>query len=748
MLPRSAMMKKMILIVMIFLIASAVFAVNKRRVYITLDVSGSMNNDKYILANYTAQLISTLCEQDEVYLIILGHAEKISGTADIYKKIQIRYDNIHLQWKVSERESQIEDIDEFNQIFKDEKDVDQWLFVVGDGIWDTPVHPLITNKFKNIVTDGKVHVCFLQTGASKAEHNDFTSFLEGLKIVNILKSSIDPSTIIEDCNIFTSTILGLSSTSLKVERSGTTCMNVTSLLPSRKWIVLFQDEIMEAQLPKLLFVKQNGKTLTFQHKGSPSNSSLISPVASKLVSGNVWTIHPGIPIMPKMPVTLCFNKPVDLNRIKVFPLVDVSLTHSGVKISSGTAKTINETTVSICKENKTAVIKINLSDDKGMLLPEAILKNTTANVISNNSTYRAIYVNGGFECTIPLSDETTLYYSKSECKGYFTRTSKIFRIVRDQDCAKTPPTPPDTTLPSQVMGSISFNQLMRGDCVEGILLDVGTLETLDPAKFDIKVSHNYPLLFKKVELKISGNKLLLCFEPRGEWCDCFFPDTLQLVAKISPKPGAALGGKVYANRIIPLKVGILKSSWISRCKWIIISMIAALLLFIYLFALSKKDRFKRGSVVISEYGDYYNKYPPYKFSLRKKGFNHWLNRWLNPFGSENKLISFQQVGKSINFIATRSRFRIKFPVSAFDSKTMRYSDYDEDSKDPFVQFSSGNTLTIRKNITDDGKMKLEYDSKEGVHDDIPSFKMFLALLMFAVTIFFFASGFLLIQSLI
>ena len=49
-----------------------------KRVYITLDVSGSMSGNKYVLANYTTQMIVTLCDdEDDVTMFIYGENRKL-----------------------------------------------------------------------------------------------------------------------------------------------------------------------------------------------------------------------------------------------------------------------------------------------------------------------------------------------------------------------------------------------------------------------------------------------------------------------------------------------------------------------------------------------------------------------------------------------------------------------------------------------------------------------------------------------
>ena len=58
-------MKRLFVICTLLLTAVVMSAQEAKRVYITLDVSGSMIGDKYNLANYTTQMIVTLCDDDD-----------------------------------------------------------------------------------------------------------------------------------------------------------------------------------------------------------------------------------------------------------------------------------------------------------------------------------------------------------------------------------------------------------------------------------------------------------------------------------------------------------------------------------------------------------------------------------------------------------------------------------------------------------------------------------------------------------
>ena len=64
---------KKILLLITALFALTLYAQQPKQVYITLDVSGSMGGNKYVLANYTTQMIVALCDaDDDVHMIVYG----------------------------------------------------------------------------------------------------------------------------------------------------------------------------------------------------------------------------------------------------------------------------------------------------------------------------------------------------------------------------------------------------------------------------------------------------------------------------------------------------------------------------------------------------------------------------------------------------------------------------------------------------------------------------------------------------
>lgn len=707
----------------------AVFSVNgQKKIYITLDVSGSMTGDKYSLANYTAQMISVLCDNDEVTMIIC-EAKKISGK-NAYKKLHRSINAISQNCS-----SQISDIETFNKLFDPNSKMEQWLFIIGDGIWGTEGYKDLTNDFKVIVNSGKINICYLQTGTVLNENNDFTVFLQSLKIIDILKSSTDPETIIESCNKIASKILGISTTSLQVKKDSRQCAKVESLLPTKQFIAIYQDEAEVEFLPVLSSVKYGEKVIGVNLKGSPSTEPLLDGDANKLLSSHIWEVNAKDTIPANTPLLFCFDKGIDIKKLKIFPVFEnLKLNIDGLGLQSGFVKEINETTNSVCKDEETATVTVSLSDDNGQALPEKILEMTNVTVYSNNNSYKATLKNGVFECDIPLTADTVMFYSQCECPGYFIRTSPINTIIRELEC--NPEDLPVETLPNQYMGDMRFNDFMRGNCIEGFIYDSLTLEVLDPLKFDITVEHNYKFLFKSTKVNIDGNKLSLCVEPRGKWCDCYFPDTLEMNIKIVPKPTADFDGKIYSIRIIPIKVRIIKeNSWWTRCKWVVFAIIIIGLFILYLNKLLKKPRFKKGAILETQF-----KTPSLSRTiigsiiLRKAGFVAWVNRWFNPFVSESLTFHFDKPNKTFRFIADPGTYRIRIPKEQYDENKMYCSSFEKDDKKKFFTLSDSESIQLKnvRNIQG-ADYNIVYVRNPGAND-IALFKAFLGIVIFGLSV--------------
>ena len=243
------------------MISLTVGAQQPKQVFVTLDVSGSMAGNKYVLANYTTQMIVTLCdEDDDVHMIVYGQDKKLSDEKEPLSVIQRPMRQLNFG-KPTSNMSQFDDIIGFNRTYKPSTTKQNWLFIIGDGYWETKDEKYVKDaaQFTECVKGGSLQVCYLQTCDKLSEHSDFTEFAERLGVVDIRRSSTNPKTIQEGCNYFARKILGFSNTPLDMEKDGSKGIKLECELPIKEFIVVYQDEVMPERLPVIAEAVSDGR---------------------------------------------------------------------------------------------------------------------------------------------------------------------------------------------------------------------------------------------------------------------------------------------------------------------------------------------------------------------------------------------------------------------------------------------------------------------------------------------------------
>ena len=658
-----------------------------KRVYITLDVSGSMTGNKYALANYTAQMIVTLCdEDDEVYIIVYGKDKCLSKEKQPLKIIQVPMEKIRFGI-VLNPESQIDDIRGFNSVYKPSKKHQDWLFIIGDGYWDTQNNKNITKKFQSIVSEGSLNVCYLQTSQNLSEHSDFTSFVETLGVVDIGKSSIEVETIKKGCNHFAKKILGFSEVPLKVNKSAPQCISVKAELPLKEFFLVYQDKVTPGKLPKIEGATSDGKPLEVKLKGTPSTEPLKTKRKEVDLSGHVYHIKGNSIIPTNTEIEVCFDKDINPDNVIIYPLVEnvefgaLSLTQAGGKL-----KKLDSRTSSICREESKATVRIELNPESAKSLPEALLKKTKVVVKANNKDYETEYKNGGFECDIDIVDEETQYYAECDCPGYFKRVTPIAKIVKG-DC--DPPAEMEIKeMPVSELRSMTFEELKNND-IRIRIQDEQTKEALNPNLFDITFDIENDFLYEEPEIHFENDTIVLKVRPKGEWCECLFPESLNIKMKSTPKDGAfEQSGKQYRQTVFPIHLEVIKDRpWIIRCLWVVILLIVLLLLIVYLRALLKKNRFKKSARIKNTYMEMKGSLIKETelqsgIRLRQKGFVPWVNRWLVPFRDEYRSINWQTPSAgATTFVAAKSKETVNLTRESFKPHKMKMGDYDPQNTD-------------------------------------------------------------------
>lgn len=748
-------MKRYLLVFLFILSVFPLFAQQAKRVYVTLDVSGSMTGNKYVLANYTTQMIVTLCDDDdEVNMIIYGVGENLSKKSSPLKVIQ-KPMNVIMFGKPKRVYSEFDDIIGFNRIYHASADKQDWLFIIGDGEWSTmsPDFKSDREKFSKIIKSGTVNVCYLQTTHSlKDVDSDFTVFLSQFGVVDMAKSDINPQTIKDGCDHFARKILGFSETPLKLTKSGSNCISIKTEMPLNGFYLVYQDATTPNKLPKIDEATAEGQSLKAILKGTPTTQPLKASMDEIDLSGHVYWVKGSSSIQANKEIQVCFDKAINLANVKVYPIVnDVGFGSMIFTTAGGKLKYLDSQSYAICKDESKARVRIELNGKSSNKLPNALLRKTKVVIKANNKVYPAKLNNGGFECDIDLLNEETQYYAECDCPGYFKRVTPISKIIKSDDCEPDESSEMEVkVMPTVNLGTLTFDEL-KSESISFSIRDSVTNKALNPKLFDISFDIENDLLYEEPVMHIENDTIIVLeVRPKGEWCECFFPKSLDIKMISTPKASAAEEyGKIYRKTVYPLHIDVVKGrSWLSRCLWVIITLIALILFFIYLQSLMKKRRFKKNAKITTTYYDYYgNIQDAGSIFLRKDGFGAWFARWFLP-NDERRTLSFDKPTTSLRFVAADSPDVVNIPKTGnIDPVTMKISGYDP-KKDlhPKVPVKLGNLgkINVKKNDgNDDGYLTFN----SGTASDGTVYRIILRVLQSVLVIAFIFLLYLVIKSL-
>lgn len=747
-------MKRTFTILFLILLAMTLPAQQAKNVYITLDVSGSMSGNKYVLANYTTQMIVTLCDDDDdIYMFVYGEEECLSKKKNPLQVIQKSKYNL-IFGNPKSKDSEFDDIIGFNKIYNPSKKKQNWLFIIGDGDWGTSGEPFKADrdKFRKTVEEGSLNVCYLQTEHQLDAHTDFTVFADSLGIVDIRKSDINPSTIREGCDHFARKILGFSETTLKVKKTGQKCISIKSELPLKEFYLVYQDEVKPNQLPKIGNASFGGHSLQVKLKGTPTTEPIKAQQNEVDLSGHVYTVKGSSIIPANTEIEVCFDKEINPANVIIYPLVEkVEFGSLSLSRANGKLKQLDSNTFSICRDESKAIVRIELNGESAESISEALLKETKVIVKANNKDYETRYKDGGFECEIELLGEETPYYAECDCPGYFKRVTPITRIVKG-DCPPEGQTEMEVRkMPATDLGTVTFKEIKR-DNISFTIRDSITHNALNPNLFDITVEIDNDYLYEDPVIKIENDSVVvLGIHPKGEWCECLFPKGINLKLISTPKREAYDEyGKNYQQTEFPIHLTVIKeSSWLSRCLWVILTIIGLLLFLLYLHALQRKRRFKKNAAVTPSYYDYYgNKQEAGSIGLRKEGFGAWFGRWFLP-GDERNILIFDKPDTSLQFIAAESQNMVNIPKeNNINPELMSISGYnpkkDNKPKEPVKLTDRGRISISKPDGSDDGYLVFNC----GNETDGAFYRIIISILMAASIIAFAGLIYLMLRSLI
>ena len=208
---------------------------------------------------------------------------------------------------------------------------------------------------------------------------------------------------------------------------------------------------------------------------------------------------------------------------------------------------------------------------------------------------------------------------------------------------------------------------------------------MDPDRFDITTESDHDYLFDKIEAIVSRDTVYIKFHPRNDWCDCFVPKQIKVNVILVPKTDEGDGtGRVVIPTVVPVTK---ENPWIVSCLWVLILLTVLLILILYLWALLKKNRFKKSARIVNTYmemkGSLVRETEPQSgIRLRQKGIIPWINRWLVPLRDERRTIIWQTpAAGSITFVAAKSKEIVDITRESFNPRIMRMADYDPNNPD-------------------------------------------------------------------
>ena len=662
----------LLIISMLFLSANS----RIRQTYITLDYSGSMSGDKYMISNFTAQLITLLNDRDEVCVIMNGVVKKISGTPDAYKQLRIAQPNVRQQWGDSQYRSQIGDIEAFNRNFRTDPDKNQWLFIIGDGNWNTARYPAVTESFSKITASaGGLKIFYIPYGSSEFYPSDFSTFVRQLRNVRIMNGSTSVRNVFNN-----SVVLIYYLTSADCQTPQTTIIDrqtaeVTTEIPAKKYLIFYQDNKTEQELPQIISAVSDTVKLNVSLLGKPSTSGLQYKNYQTLLSSALWEVE-GKNNKPVSFLTLKFDREIEPGKLKVFIFPDPSFLLK------------NDSIITVSSRANTSVPGTK-SQESTILLNKSEFTNALKIASGHNNLSESGNVN--------RPTQTGL-------------RSKITPLKPKAIIYQAPPLTP-----------VTFRKSASQKPGTGYLLYVKRNDLINPEKVDISFPVSYNLFFKDIFSWTDGDKLIFLLEPRNGFSQYLMPDTLDLNLIIQTKRNTL--SKSATEEEITIKTATAKVN--IPVDELLRRLVYGILLIIYLILLSRKARFKKGAMINYLSGNETDH--RISVSLRKKGLINWLSRWFNPFVAEKSAIVFEKTGNNITFVARRKRSAVKIHKKDIDSSTMNFRQYAWKEKN-YVDLAEGNELLINSIKLNSGKQTIiTYDRMKDKRDDVPAFRAMIYL---------------------
>ena len=714
-----------------------------KRIFITLDVSKSMDrNNKYVVANYTAQAISVFSNSnDKLIVYYLGEKHEFSNN-DGYKKLHISYESLPSR-KATYHE--ISDLLRFMNDYKPDAKYQDWLFIIGDGHWDWDGalndYNRATAEFSDFIDKNEIHVCYLQTGEVLTNPYAFTTYLESMASpkVDARRSDTTGSSVMNQCTYFANKILGFSNTSVNIEQESEQCVSFSSEFPLNRFLLVHQSQRLAEGDLNVESAEFSGNSIPFKLKGNPTTKPLVKRGAPFL-SGSVWEIDYKQTIPANEKVKVCFNQKVDVANLNLYPYVDVVLNVTPHSTETGPLNKLKKNYFEICKKEGQVVIVLEATDSQGRKFEPPLMQKMDVGVFVGGDVRRASFraSDTTFVVTLPMPDETLSYYATVESPGYFSRITETQTVVKSENCPLEKA--PMITLPVQSFDPVPFKDLIDGRDFGGVIVDTMFQQLCENGGFDVQeVESSSAWYSEKPTLSLDGNHIRLIHKPNSKWCECAYPDLLQYTVTLRSSSGIPMGEYLYEGFTIPITVPVDKRGWVIRCKDYLIVGGSLLLFIIYLVALLKKKRFKKSARIIPTYmelkgGVFRENKNDKGRSLRKKTFGAWFRRWLDPFTDEKRFMEWQTPPAGyITFVADKSKDKVNITRASYNSAKMRMATFDPDNNSKIIEMDDIQVYSGKKY---EGKLFFE---PGGINDE-NGYRLFVIMLILASIV---AEGFVL-----
>ena len=721
---------------------TSLWAQQPKRVFITLDVSKSMEGNKYVMANYTAQLISVFCNDTDVVTLYYLNVKHDLGQGEGYRQLHQRFDQL------PDKKSTYHEVADLKQLMADyhpDPKFQDWLFIIGDGDWDWTK---AKNDYENTIKDFErfvktynINVCYLQTGNTLNKDFAFTQFLDhlGESRIELKRSDTTATSVLGNCTYFANHILGFSNSPIRIDQTDDRSVVFRSEFPLQHFLLLYQSNKVAANDIQIESVRCGSQELPSKIKGNPTTKPLVRQGQSYM-NGAVWEVKADQPIPADQDIRVCFNSSVEKEGLVVYPFVDAQIDLHPWSVANEALPESRSNVFDLCwKENKVKVT-LCLTDRHGRKFPSELMRRVNVHYRSGTETLNPRFneADTSYSIIVAMPDTIVSYYMTLESPGYFDWITETQTVRKTDRCPIEPVAP--IPLPVQYFAPVTFSDLMDGHPFGGRVDDSLFQQLSGLGDFDVqRLERGDDLFDEPTSVSLSGNNLSFTHQPKSSWCECSYPDTLRFQVTVLSSEGVVLGDKRYEGFHIPVAVPVDHRPWLVRCRSLLFIALGLLLFMLYLWAMLKKRRFGKSARIVPSYYNYDGDLVEQGGSrLRKRGVLPWLKRWLSPRDERVVLYWSHPNTGAMRFLAGDSNKVIHIARSSINPDTMHIPGkqlHKGNDKSAYIRWGANGKIDfVKPNGEPDGRLTFSPGEKKGG----AGYRVMLVVLMLAALV---AEGF-------